>query len=674
MLGSQVSLNGYPLRIVGVVEPAFHGLEAGRESDVYIPIHMTGEVFPSFAKGWSTAGWHWLWTVGRLQPGVTVRQAEAALNVLAPQVAAAVTQPTQQRDLPPVEVAPGAQGTPYLRRTLERPVALLMGITGLVLLIACVNAANLWLAGAAARRREMAIREAVGASRWRLMRQLLTESALVAALGGAAGLLLASWVSDVLAARLPGANASGSFAHGRARAGVHRGRLAAHGAAVRFGARLARQPFECGLSHAAGGHLRHGRPHLRRAGVDRGAGGVIAHPARGGRAVRAHAGQLARYRCGHGPRSRPPGDIQPADLGYSGQRLRAFYDDFAERARSHPGVTSASLSLLTPLSGAFRTATLGAEGYRAPDPHREYYVNPVSAGYFATMGIPMLAGRDFLPGDEPAVAAAGGFANSGVSIRGERPRPELAPRRVAILSESLARRFFGSANAVGRRLSYGGQFWPDAAFEVVGMVKDVRYESLQKPVTEIMYTPNWVGGAEWRTLAVRTTGDPKRLVAALRADLRALDSAVPVQEAITLADQVDARLSTERLRAHLSTAFGLLAVLLAAMGLYGVLANGVVRRTREIGIRMAMGADRRRVLRMVLRESGAVALGGIAAGLAGAAALTRLIGRVLYGVKPLDLATFAGAAVLLLAVCLAAAWLPARRAASVDPIHALRYE
>ena len=365
--------------------------------------------------------------------------------------------------------------------------------------------------------------------------------------------------------------------------------------------------------------------------------------------------------------------VQPSELGYSGQRLRAFYDSFAERARSHNGVISASLSLLTPLSGAFRTSTIGAEDYRAPDPHREYYVNPVSAGYFSTMGVPMLAGRDFRPEDEPVLAAEGGFMSVGTTVRNmSRPAPARV-KRVAILSESLARRFFGSANAVGRRVSYGDQFWPDAAMEVVGVVKDVRYESLQKPVTEIMYTPNWVAGAEWRTLAVRTA-NPKRLVPALRADLRALDPAVPLEEAITLADQVDARLSTQRLLAHLSTAFGLLAALLAAIGLYGVLANNVARRTKEIGIRMALGADRGSVLRMILRESGAIALAGTAAGLAGAAMLTRLVARLLFGVKPLDIIAFGGAAVLLLTVCLVAAWLPARRAASVDPIQALRYE
>jgi predicted permease len=314
---------------------------------------------------------------------------------------------------------------------------------------------------------------------------------------------------------------------------------------------------------------------------------------------------------------------------------------------------------------------VAVEGYQpVPGEQMELDFNDVGRGYFATMGIPMLTGRDFVPEDEPVETIEGGPAGAGVTERGERPRPAAVARRVAIVNESFARHFFGG-NALGRRLSY---FGTDASFEIVGVVRDVRYRNLTTRTPYMIYIPTWTNGAEWRMLSVRTTGDPKDLIAAIRADVRALDPGVPVQEAITLADQVDATLASERLVAHISTTFAFIALLLAAIGLYGVLAQNVARRTKEIGIRMALGADRRGILAMVLRQTGALAAAGIALGAAGAAAAARLVARMLYGVQPLDIRAFAAAAILLLAVALAAAWVPARRAASVDPTDALHYE
>ena len=677
VLGSRLNINGYPFQVVGVLQPGFHGIEPGTETDLYMPIHMTAQVFSSVGDGWQDAGWYWLWAMGRLKPGVTAKQAQAALNTLAPHVAEAVGLPSQVK-LPPLEVLPGARGSLLSTSRLERPVLLLMCATGFVLLIACANVANLWMAGAAARGREMAIRTAVGAGRWRLMRQLLTESALVAALGGIAGVLLAFWVSDALTAAIGGF--LGSF---RASSPLNV-RVLAFAASVSvisgaiFGLWPAWRASRSSVAEA-----------MRPAGISAAGGGRF-----GGRVlVAAQVALSAILLVGAGLFARTLGnlreidtgfqrdrvllvDVQPGEMGYSGQRLRIFYDTLLERARSHPGVAAASLSLLTPLSGAFRTSTMTGEGFQhRPGGRRDYYVNPVSAGYFATIGIPMLMGRDFRPEDEPVVAGAGEFIGPGRRVR-DLPRPEIAarPRRVVIINESLARHFFGTANAIGRRISFGDQFWAKSALEVVGVVKDIRHQSVTQTANYILYTPNWIEGAEQRTLAVRTTGDPKQLVAAIRADVRALDAGVPVQETLTLDDQFNKMIGTQRLLAHLSTAFGLLAAVLAAIGLYGVLAQGVARRTREIGIRMALGADRRSVVGMIVRESGAVVLGGMAAGIAGAAMLTRLIAGLLYGVKPLDPLAFSAAAVLLLAVCLTAAWVPARRAASVDPLEALRNE
>jgi predicted permease len=362
----------------------------------------------------------------------------------------------------------------------------------------------------------------------------------------------------------------------------------------------------------------------------------------------------------------------PGEHGYKGRRLRGFFESLADRARSHPGVMSASLSLITPLSGASRTTTVHVEGYQpAKGEEMELDFNNVGRGYFATMGIPMLVGRDFRPEDEPVETVEGGPVGAGVTERGERPRPAAVARRVAIVNESFVRHFLAGGSPIGRRLSYYGS---DASFEIVGVVRDVHYRSLTRRTPYMIYVPSWTEGAEWRMLAVRTADEPKALISAIRADLRALDPGIPMHEAITLADQVDATLTSERLMAHISTAFAIIALLLAAVGLYGVLAQNVARRTKEIGIRMALGADRRRILRMVLWQTGTLAVAGILLGAAGAAAAARLVAKMLYGVQPLDLRAFAAAAALLLAVALGAAWLPARRAASVDPTDALHYE
>lgn len=678
VLGTRVSVNGYPLEIVGVADRRFYGIEAGKNTDLYVSIHMAGEVFPSMRQMWTSSGMHWLWVMGRLKPGVDPKQAQAAMNVLLPQVAEGI----QARGYPelrgrapsvdPVEVIPGAQGVPLLRTQLERPMLVLLILTGFVVLIACANVANILLAGASARRREIAIRLAVGASRWRLVRQLLTESAVLASLGGAAGLLLQIWIADSLAGLLSG--------------GASRFALEStpNLRVLAFTALLsAFTGLVFGLAPAWHTARRSLAPAMRPEGVsetyrDSAARGLVALQVALSLILLVGAGLFARtlgslrgVETGFNREHVLLVKAGAAEQGYADQRLRIFYDQLLERVRSQPGVSAASLALHTPLQGGWHTMMMVAEGYQ---PRRgenlEVNVNRVSGGFFAAMGIPILMGRDFLPDDEPAVTPAGTVLSRAVQGK---PVPP-AGRRVAIVSESLARRYFGREDPIGKRLCDSYPFRAKGALEIIGVVKDARFENVRKQAAGMVYLQSWTEGADDRVLAIRATSDPNSLIDAVRKDIQSLDPAVPLVQAITLEEQVDATLGNERMMAHLSAAFGLLALLLAAVGLYGVLAHGVARRTKEIGIRMALGADRRGVLRMVLRESGTVAAAGIALGLMGAVFAARLISSLLYGVAPLDPLTYAGAAGLLLVVALLAAWVPARRAASIDPMQALRYE
>jgi predicted permease len=674
ILGARVSVNGYPIEIVGVADRRFYGIEAGQNTDVYIPIQMAAQVLPSLRQTWNSPGYRWLWVMGRLSPDVHPKQAQAALNTLAPHVAEGVRAQGHPElgglapRLEQVEVIPGAQGVPLVRMRLGRPVLVLLIVTGLVLLIACANVANILLAGAAARRREIAIRLALGASRWRLVRLLLVESAMLAALGGTAGLLLQFWISDGLAGLLAGGPVpfvpqTGPDA-----------RVLAFTAAVSV---LAALVF--GLAPALNAGRRSIVPAMRpdsasEPGRGSAARALVAAQVALSLVLLIVAGLFARtlgslrgIETGFDRDSVLLFRVDPAEHGYNGHRMRTFYDRLLERARAHQGVVAAALALHTPLQGAIHTMPMRGEGYQPqPDENLSVQINRVSPGFFTTMGIPILAGRDFLPEDEPAVTPAGDVMS--VTQHGPAAGSKGA-RRAAIVSELLARRFFGDENPVGRRmLSLNGDY------RIVGVVKDVRWESVRKQPAGMVYIPSWQHGAQGRVLAVRIGGGPKRIAAAVREDVRALDPAVPVLKSMTLNDQVNAMIGNERFMARLSAAFALLAVLLAVAGLYGVLAHGVARRTKEIGIRMALGAGRRGVLRMILRESGTIAVAGIALGLLGAAAATRLIAGLLYGVTPLDPLTYVAAALLLLAVALFAAWVPARRAASVDPTEALRYE
>jgi predicted permease len=370
-------------------------------------------------------------------------------------------------------------------------------------------------------------------------------------------------------------------------------------------------------------------------------------------------------------------EIDPRNFGYGGHRLRTFYDQVLERVRRTPAVRSAALSGMTPMGNYMRSSSFSAEGYQPKAGERMIAIeNSVTSDYFRTLGIRVLLGRDFRPEDEPTVTpgesliAAIGRLGSGSS--GEAPANA---SRLCIIDEALARHFFGGATAVGRHISYDDRYSAERALEIVGVVKRVHHGSVKREDSEgMVYVPSWSNGAGVRTLEVRVAGDPAPALAAIRRVVRELDADVPVLRMRMLEEYVDDALQRERMVALLSAFFGALALGLASVGLYGVMAYAVTGRTREIGIRMALGASRGDVIRMVVGEAMVPVVIGVAAGIAGALALSRLSATLLYGVAGSDALSIALAAALMLAVALLAAAIPARRAAHVEPLAALRYE
>jgi predicted permease len=683
VVGRKIAVNGYPLEIVGIAEAAFGGIFNGWSADAFLPLTLYPLTNPGAAPVWNTPGMYWLSSMGRLKPGVSVAQAQAAMRVLRAQAIEAVNDSTVKRGGKarkfdhddPITVTPGARGGLAEGASGMDPLEALLVATGLVLLIACGNVANLLLARAATRRKEIAVRLAMGATRGRLIRQLLTESLVLAFIGGAAGLALAYWsVAAIANAGLVRADIR--LQPSLALAGFAIGVTALTG--ILFGLAPALRVTRLDLSQACKDGGSQGESRVRLGKV------LIAGQAALSLALLVGAGLFIRtlrnlesVDLGFKRENVVILDVDPSNLGYRGHRLRVFYDQLLERARRLPGVRSAALVGMTPMGQFAMSRSYSAEGYQ-PRPGETLiaYANPVSEGYFTTLGIPILLGRDFRPRDEPAVTPQDGlFAALGRTSGGgsDMTVPNASP--VCIINESLARRLFGDGNPVGRHLSYFDEYRPETGVEIVGVVKDVRQVSIRHADREgIIYAPSWSGGAEARYLVVRTPRSTAPVAAAIRGELRAMDPNVPLLGVEKLGDDVRAHLRRERMIAWLCGSFGALALALAAVGLYGVMAYAVTGRTREVGIRMALGAQRRDVVRMVVRESLLPVLIGIAVGLAGALAASRLVASLLFGVAPRDPLSFFLAAAALFAVALAAAALPARRASRVEPLIALRYE
>lgn len=661
VLNKQLTVNGHLLTVVGVARAGFSGVQVGHLSDIFIPITMKPQMTPNW-NGLEDPRDHWLAIMGRLKTGLSRARAQVALQPAYHAVLEAelplmkLSGESQRRFLSrPLLLESGANGRPVLQADARQPLILLSLMVGLVLLIACANLASLLVARGEARQREIAVRLAVGAARARLVRQLFTENLLLALLGGAAGVLFAAWTLALLVQ---------SMQQGIGVWGLQKqldGRMLAFTfalsllTAILFGllpalraARTGLQATLKDLSSSVSAHVSNVR--LRKALI----AGQVALTA----VLLTSAGLFTRsllnlkntnlgVRADHVLEF----SIAPELNRYSPQRTFAFVERLRGAVVALPGVSSASAASIPILANDDWGAGATVEGYTArqgEDMH--VWRNAVGPDYFSTLGTPLLAGREFRDSDN------GGSA------------------KVAIVNATFVRRFLRRRNPLGMHLAFKSvNVKPD--IEIIGVVKDSKHSDPRDPIHPFVYTPYAQDPAFGRaTFYVRTAGDPAAVAATLRKTVQSLDPNLPVYDMETLVQQVDETVFADRLLTSLSLCLGALAALLAAVGLYGVMAYVVARRTREIGIRMALGATRESVAGMILREVARLAGIGLGIGLVAALAADRLIASLLYGVRATDPLVFALAVLLLGAVILLAGGLPARRAANVDPMVALRYE
>jgi predicted permease len=676
VVGQTMRLNGYPMTVVGVARRGFRSTDVSIGPHVYFPYMMRGEVLGMPYSRWNNRNSYWFQIVGRLKPAANIPHGEGELTAIYKSQEEAERRtgrdPRFINGSWPVRLTPAARGYSNTRNRLEKPLLIVMVVVGLVLLIACANVANLMLARGAARQREIAVRLAVGASRGRLTAQLLTESVVLAVIGGIAGLAFAYAGVKALLEFMPQAGFTKATL-----AVAPDWRLFAFTAAVSlltgalFGLAPALQSTRPSLTLA----LKEGTPGagssrfgLRNALVVTQVALSLLLVIGAGLFTRS-MDQLRAIEPGFRRDHAMVVTVDPTRSGYNAPRTRDFYQRLLEGVSRTPGVVSASLGRITPLGGSRWNDNVTVEGHTwtATDRARPVDMNAVGPRFFETMGIPVLAGREFRDEDSPAASE-----DTPPPSRPGEERPDPAPR-FAIVNESFAKRWFPGQNAVGRRLSLADRFDPARAYEVVGVVGDAHYFGLREAAEPMVYMPVWKARADSRALVVRSD-NAAGVTDAVRRQVASLDPAIPVLSTRTIEEFIDNNILIDRLLATLSGFFGLLALLLAAVGLYGVISYSVTRRTREIGVRMALGAERRSVLWLVARYAGGLVLVGAAIGIPAALALSRFVKTFLFGIGPQDAMAIAGATVTLLAAAAVAAFLPARRATNVDPIVALRHE
>jgi predicted permease len=599
-----------------------------------------------------------------LKDGVTPEEAKARVNVLYAQhlqedLARIGSRSDRFKSLflkKQLELLPGGRGTSDLRAQSRKPLLVLMGMVGLVLLIACANVANLLLARASSRQKEIAVRLALGASRARLVRQLVVESLVLSLAGGFLGIFVAAWTGDLLLRFLPGEGTA------RVIAVEPEPRMALFAFAlslvtgVLFGlvpARGATRPALAPTLKSESGSLHGGSAPFRfRKGL------VVAQVALsllllvGAGLFTRSLGNLRSLDPGFDAEQLLAFSLDPSLNGYDRDRGVALFDRLLDQIATEPGVRSVSMAEVALMTNSNSSSTVRVQGYESKDgENMNPNFNRVAPGFFSTLGIPLLSGRDFTERD----------------VRG-------APR-VAVVNESFARYFFKDQDPIGRRFGLGRDN-KDSDIEIVGLVKDGKAASLRDEPIRFVYTPfaqeDTVGS---QTVYVRSTsGDAARLGPRLRQIVKSQDAALPVTDLKTMKVQIGESLVVERMVATLSAAFGFLATVLAAIGLYGVMSYAVSLRTREIGVRVALGAEQKTVLLMVLKEVAVLAFLGVAIGLPGGYGLGRLVESQLFGLEAMDPLTFAVATATLLLAAFFAGYLPARRATRIDPMTALRYE
>lgn len=653
IIGRSITVNGKPFTIVGVAPREFTGTTRGQIPDLYVPITMFGKLTderPGNEHPLNTRFFTWHQIFGRLKEGTTHAQAQVAMQVLSQRIHAITPANTSTN----VVILPGAQGFTEGVREARLPLNFLFATAGLVLLIACANLANLQLARASARTRDFAVRLALGATRRRLIQELLAESVLLSLLGGGLGLLVANWLAKLLQQFSPG-GATIEVTSGLDTRMLGFAMIVSVLTGIVFGLAPALRASRPQLVHelkATGGTT---ETQLIRFNLR---GTLVVVQIALSLLVLVSAGLCVRSlkKLEHlDPGFKPAGVVMMSfDLGlnnYKPVQAHSFYAQLLERVRSLSGVEAAGLVQTPLLTGRSPGMSINrVEGYEPkPKEHLSADFNIVSPEYFKTLNIPVTQGREFSAADGAAAL------------------------KTVVVNETLANRFWPNQNAVGRRFFLPG---PDGgrSVEIVGVVQSTRSRRLTEQPRSAMFYPESQEPALDLTLMVRSGLEPAALIAALRTVVKSLDPHIPVFRVQTLAQQKSGSLSLQRMAAILLSSFGILALFLASLGIYGVLAYSVSRRTREIGVRMALGAQIADVLTLVLRQGAGVILVGIVLGLAASLAATRLLRGFLYEIQPLDPLTFGVVVILLTGVAMLACWLPARRAARIDPIQALRYE
>jgi predicted permease len=643
VVGTGITVNGRRFTVVGVAPPGFVGIQLGEPSELFMPLAMVAVAMPRSAELLEQRYASWLQIVGRLKPRGTAAAAGAEVGTVAAQLAQAYPETMEGTS---AEVSPLSGGLDPGNRREALPIfVLLMAVPALVLLIACANVANLLLARAAGRRREIGIRLALGATRWRLLRQLLTESVLLALCAGAAGMLLSFWLNDILLAvsRAPTEIELALKPDVRVLAFTL---VVAVTTGLLFGLVPALGATRPDLAPALKERL--GRSRLARAFVVAQVAISLILLVTAGLFLRS-LDKALDVNPGFDPANRISLSFDLGIQGYTDRQRGVFYARLLERIRAIPGVRAASLASPLPLSGRVIGSAVSLEGVDPDAAGVPVNLGAFAPEYFETMGAPLMRGRDFAATDGPG-----------------------APL-VAIVNETLARRLWGNEDPLGRRLRLYGRDEPYR--EVVGVAKDGKYDELTESPRGFLFLPERQhADLSDISLVVKTAGDPRQLTGALSAAVHELDPALPIFRLETLEQALRNRLDKERGASSLLGVFGTLALLLAALGLYGVMAYAVTQRTREIGIRVALGARQADVLRQFVGEGVRLAAVGVVIGMALSVALTRVIARFLYGVTATDATTFAAGAALLCAVAVLASWFPARRAARVDPMIALRAE
>ncbi|HKQ75451.1 MAG TPA: ABC transporter permease [Blastocatellia bacterium] len=672
LIGKTITINNQALTVIGVAPPQYTGMIRGLATELWVPVMMVPQLEPQSGMSMlNSRGNSWLFIVGRLKPEATLEQARARFDLIASQLREAY--PEDWRERRPesgvtldrsITILPESETRihPEAHTAAYAFIALALTIINLVMLIACMNLANLLLARSTARSKEIAVRLALGAARWRIVRQMLTESVLLAALGGALGVLLAVWVINAVVASLP---------------------ALPEGIRVAIDLRLDWRvllytlvfSFLVGVLFGLAPALQASRPNVIAAlkeGADVFSGTRGQSRLRNGLII-AQVALSVVLLAGAGLVMRSVRNLNPINLGfdslnlvvapvkleerlYDRARSQEFYRRLAELARALPGARAVTFVDFTPGMGRSR-GTVGIEGYQpVPGEDLELDRNIIGPGYLTAMNIPITQGRDF----------------------GERDR-DGAPC-VAVVNEALARRYFADGRALGKHLIKSVWKQPDQPCEIVGVVRDNKFQSLRKEPLPWYAFPLLQSNRTQTTLLVHSEGAPENLVPAVRRAIQSLDKTIVTTDVLTLNDTFGPVLYFYRLFGLLVGACGLLAISLAVIGIYGVVAYAVSRRAREIGIRMALGADRQKVLRLVMRQGMILVAYGLGSGLLLALALTQVLTSSIFeipllnGVSATDPLTFGSITLLLVVAALLACYVPARRATTVDPMVALRCE